>query len=60
MNSETVADARGFVYQPVRGPKRRVEFEPRSDGGFERIESVWTGCKWRPTGREIVQNVYRI
>ncbi|MFC6975661.1 hypothetical protein ACFQL1_14960 [Halomicroarcula sp. GCM10025709] len=60
MNPETVADARGFVYEPARGPKRRVLYEPRSDGRFERIESVWTGCTWRPTGREIVENVYRI
>ena len=58
--SETVADARGFVYEPIRGPKRRVEYEPRSDGTYERVESIWTGCTWRPVGREIVKSMRRI
>ena len=56
----TVADAHGFVYEPLRGPKRCVEFEPRLDGGFERVESVWTGCGWRETGREVVETVRRV
>ncbi|MFC7077884.1 hypothetical protein [Haloarcula halophila] len=60
MNDRTVADAHGFVYQPVRGPKRRVEFEPRSDGRFERVESMWNGCRWKETGREALANVRRI
>ncbi|NLV08218.1 hypothetical protein GOC83_19030 [Haloarcula rubripromontorii] len=54
MSEVSVADANGFVYESVRGPKRKIEFEPRSDGGFERIEVVWNGCRWRVTGREIV------
>jgi hypothetical protein len=44
-NDQSVIKAKGFVYEPVRGPKRKVEFEPRSDDGFERIEAVWTGCQ---------------
>ena len=48
---------RGFVYDPLRGPKRRVEFRPRDDGEFVRIESVWTGCDWRPLGSERVATV---
>ncbi|WP_276250569.1 hypothetical protein [Haloarcula rara] len=60
MNGSSVADARGFVYEPVRGPKRKVEFEPRSDGGFERVEAVWTGCTWRVTGREVITSMGRI
>lgn len=40
MNGCPVVDANGFVYEPLRGPKRKVEFEPRSDGGFEQGEPV--------------------
>lgn len=58
--SGTVADADGFVYEPVRGPNRRVEYEARSDGGFDRVESVWTGCRWRPVGREPLKSLRRI
>ncbi len=50
MNGTSVADARGFVYEPLRGPKRKIEFEPRSDGGFVRVEAVWNGCQWREVG----------
>ncbi|EMA13400.1 hypothetical protein [Haloarcula amylolytica] len=60
MSEVSVADANGFVYEPVRGPKRKIEFEPRSDGGFERIEAVWNGCQWRVTGREVVTTMRRI
>lgn len=52
-------DAHGFVYEPVRGPKRKIAFEPRSDGRFDRVEAVWTGCAWRTTGSEIVATVRR-
>lgn len=48
------ADRFDVVYELACGPKRRVRFEPRSDGDWERIEGVWTGCSWRPTGREVV------
>jgi len=54
-----VTDAHGFVYEPVRGPKRRVRFQPRDDGRFCREEAVWTGCGWRMTGSEIVETVRR-
>ncbi|WP_169331085.1 hypothetical protein [Haloarcula vallismortis] len=40
-------------------PKRNTEFEPRSDGGFERIEAIWNGCQWRVTG-EVVMVVGRV
>jgi hypothetical protein len=55
-----VSDAHGFVYEPVRAPKRKVEFEPRSDGRFERVEAEWTGCRWRIVGREVVETVRRV
>jgi len=56
----TITDAKGFVYEPLRGPKRKIEFKPRSDDRFERVEAVWTGCGWRVTGREIVTTMRRI
>ena len=56
----TITDAKGFVYEPVRGPKRKIQFTPRSDGRFERVEAVWNGCCWRVTGREIVTTMRRI
>jgi len=55
----SVADGEAFVYEPVRGPRRKIEFEPQSDGGFVRIESVWNGCQWRETGREACTTVRR-
>lgn len=58
--SGIAAEADGFVYEPVRGPKRRIEYEPRSDGGFDRVESVWTGCRWRETARERLTTLRRI
>jgi hypothetical protein len=60
MTELTVADARGFVYEPLRGPKRKIEFEPRSDGTFMRVEAVWNGCGWRVTGREVVKSIRRL
>jgi len=60
MSGLSVADANGFVYEPVRGPKRKIEFRERTDEGFERIEAVWTGCNWRVTGREVVLTMRRI
>jgi len=55
-----VSDAHGFVYEPTRGKKRRVVFEPRSDGRFERVEAEWNGCAWRTVGREVVETVRRV
>ncbi|WP_324666118.1 hypothetical protein [Haloarcula sediminis] len=60
MSGLSVADANGFVYEPVRGPKRKIEFKQRPDESIERIEAVWTGCGWRVTGREIVLTMRRI
>lgn len=54
MDGASVADARGFVYEPVRGPKRKIEFEPGSASCFERVEAVWNGSQWRVTGQEVV------
>lgn len=51
------SDAHEIVYEPARGPKRRVRFEPHSAGDWMRIAEVWTGCTWRPTGREVVRDL---
>lgn len=41
-----------------RGPRRRFRFEPRQSGpGWWRFEDEWTGCRWRPVGREVVDHV---
>ena len=60
MNGLSAADANGFVYEPVRGPKRKIEFRERPDESFERIEAVWNGCNWRVAGREVVLTMRRI
>jgi len=56
----TQTDSKGFVYEPIRGPRRKVIFRPKPDDRFERIESVWTGCRWRVTGREVVATFYEL
>jgi hypothetical protein len=51
-------DPFAIEYTPARAGRRRTRFEPRSDGpGWWRIEDEWTGCKWRPVGREPVNDV---
>jgi len=52
------ADRFEFVYEPARGPARRVRFEPRSDGGWLREVDIWNGCNWRPTGSEPVDALH--
>jgi len=59
MTTQPAAEARGFVYEPARGPKRKVEFEPQSDGSVVRIEPEWTGCVWREIGLEPCLSVRR-
>lgn len=44
-------------YDPLYGPPRRVVFESRDDGRWRRSEAVWNGCRWRPTGSEVVEEV---
>jgi hypothetical protein len=40
------------------GPRRRYRFELRDAGpGWWRFEDEWTGCQWRPVGREAVDTV---
>ena len=55
-----MADTNGFIYQRAHCPKWKIEFKPRSDVGFERIEAVWNGCQWHVTGREVVRTMRRI
>jgi len=58
--SETDTETFGHVYEPMRGTRRKVEFVPRDDGRFDRIEMVWTGCAWRVTGQERVSLIRRL
>lgn len=44
-------------HEPVRGVPQRVRYEPRADGGWRRIDEVWTGCEWRHRGAERVESV---
>lgn len=44
-------------FDPVGGPRERLRFEPRPDGSWERIDEVWTGCSWRPRGRDTVESI---
>ena len=43
----------------VDGPTRRIVFEPRSDGRYERREQLWRQALdgWHTTGTEIVDTV---
>jgi len=41
----------------VDAKPRRLRFEPRSVGGYDRIEERWTGTEWDPVGEEIVSDV---
>jgi hypothetical protein len=37
--------------------RRRYRFVARDDGQWWRLDEEWTGCLWRPVGRELVSNV---
>jgi hypothetical protein len=57
-NDADRSDAITLQYQPAGRAARRLTFEPRSDGGYERIEEVWSGCGyWRQVGSERVDTV---
>lgn len=36
---------------------RRYRLEARAEGGFFLVTEEWTGCTWRPCGREPVDDV---
>jgi hypothetical protein len=47
-----------IVYRVQKSTYRRLRFRPRDDGpGWWRFEDEWTGCRWRPVGREVVTDV---
>jgi len=46
------------AYTPSKGGRHRIRFIERDDGpGWWRIIDEWTGCIWRPVGREPVSDV---
>lgn len=49
-------DAFSVEWQPDRGPRRKVRFEPVSEG-WRRTTYQWNGCQWRPVGTEHVDDV---
>lgn len=51
------SDAITIRWTPPSSRPRRMVFEPRSTGGYTRIEQEWTGEEWRTVGSEIVSNV---
>lgn len=60
LHASTTNDPSGgfdLLWTPEGGQPRKLSFEPRSDGGFLRIEKEWNGCQWRETGSERVENV---
>jgi hypothetical protein len=43
---------------PARGPPRRTTLEPAGErAGYRRCEWEWTGCQWRATGQETLDDV---
>jgi len=44
-------------YDPLYGPPQRIRFQPRSDDRWRRVTEAWTGCVWRATGSEVVEQV---
>jgi len=51
------SDAIVVTMRPARGPRRRLAWEPQSDGRWTFTEREDTGCKWRLVGTEIVEHV---
>ncbi|WP_199237903.1 hypothetical protein [Halorubrum sp. GN12_10-3_MGM] len=50
-----------ITFVPARSSRRRIRFVERDDGpGWWRIDDEWTGCRWRPVGREPVTDVERM
>lgn len=49
----------GFTVEwtPSVGSRRRLRFEPRSDGTWWRISDHWTGCSWYEEGREPADDI---
>ncbi len=48
-----------FAYTPETGPRRRVRVTSCTSGrgAYWRIEEVLSGCGWRETGREVVDDI---
>lgn len=44
-------------YRSARGPPRRVRFQARADGRYQRVRELWNGCRWVPTGRALATDV---
>ena len=51
------SDAATLRFDPAGRAPRRLRFEPRADGDWERREEVWNGCRWRGVGSERVDDL---
>jgi len=56
LDGRTREDALVVTYTDCK-TRRRTRFEPRSAGGWWRVEERWTGDGWDPVGCEIVSHV---
>jgi len=50
-------DGLTLSWTPPNTRRRRVTFEPRPSGGWERIEEEQHGDEWQTVGRELVADV---
>lgn len=55
--SNTITQPISIEYTDTTQSRHRVRFVPRSTGDYWRIESIWTGCRWRHRGRERVTDI---
>ena len=51
------SDAIVLSLTPTHDADRKIVFEPRSDGRFERVEKIWRGDRWHTTGTELIEHV---
>lgn len=56
--SITIDDGLAIEFKPQYDGRQRYRIASRDDGpGWWLIEEAWTGCTWRPVGREPVRDV---
>ena len=51
------SDAIVISLSPTHEPDRKIVFEPRSDGSYERVEKLWRDGRWHTTGSELIDHV---
>ena len=51
------SDAIVISLSPPHEPDRKIVFEPRSDGSYERVEKLWRDGRWHTAGSELIDHV---